>query len=803
MRNWDVFMGLELLVKNMLTSCRAVGELRNPSIRDRHWEQLCTATHVTFSMSDDTTLADLLNLNLHNYEDEVHNIVDKAIKEMAMEKMLRDLDAVWKNLEFKHEVHVRTGFNLLRTSEELIETLEENQASIQNMMVSKYIGYFLEEISTWQKRLSHVDLIISLWMDVQRTWSHLESIFIGSDDIRKQLPTDSERFDDIDKDFKDLMKKMEKTPNVVEATNDPKLAGQLEVIQSQLSLCEKALAEYLETKRLAFPRFYFASSNDLLDILANGHQPIKVSKHLTKLFDSMAKIHLREKGTEEPTKKKGLLGKLGMAKKTEGLKMVIADADPDKIELSKNAFAMSAKDGEYVEFDHDCICEGQVEIWLNRLMSAMRSSIRHYMTIAMAAYEHKARDQWLFDYPAQVSLCGTQIGWTAEVGVAFSKLDEGYESAMKDYYKKQIAQLNNLISLLLGKLTKGDRQKIMTICTIDVHSRDITSKMILAKIETHLAFMWQSQLRHRWDKVVGDCFANICDAEFQYWHEYLGNTPRLVITPLTDRCYITLTQSLHLVMGGSPAGPAGTGKTETTKDLGRALGMMVYVFNCSEQMDYKSCGNIYKGLAQSGAWGCFDEFNRITVEVLSVIAVQVKSIQDAIKEDKKNFDFMGEWIPLTPTVGIFITMNPGYAGRAELPENLKALFRPCAMVVPDLRLICEIMLVAEGFLEARTLSRKFITLYTLCKELLSKQDHYDWGLRAIKSVLVVAGALKRGDPDRPEDQVLMRALRDFNLPKIVADDNPIFLGLISDLFPSLDVPRKRDLDFEKMVKHAG
>ena len=93
-----------------------------------------------------------------------------------------------------------------------------------------------------------------------------------------------------------------------------------------------------------------------------------------------------------------------------------------------------------------------------------------------------------------------------------------------------------------------------------------------------------------------------------------------------------------------------------------------------------------------------------------------------------------------------------YAGRAELPENLKALFRPCAMVVPDLGLICEIMLVAEGFLEARTLSRKFITLYTLCKELLSKQDHYDWGLRAIKSVLVVAGALKRDDPERPEDQ---------------------------------------------------
>lgn len=146
----------------------------------------------------------------------------------------------------------------------------------------------------------------------------------------------------------------------------------------------------------------------------------------------------------------------------------------------------------------------------------------------------------------------------------------------------------------------------------------------------------------------------------------------------------------------------------------------------SEQMDYKSCGNIFKGLSLTGAWGCFDEFNRISVEVLSVVAVQVKSILNAIKAKRERFNFMGETISLIPTIGMFITMNPGYAGRTELPENVKSLFRPCAMVVPDFALICEIMLVAEGFQEARVLSRKFITLYTLCKELLSKQHHYDW-----------------------------------------------------------------------------
>ncbi|XP_044764909.1 dynein beta chain, ciliary [Coccinella septempunctata] len=780
MRSWDTFTGLEATVKNTLTSLKAVGELQNPAIRQRHWNQLMKSTKTLAAlppefttkivMDHNTTLADLLELNLHECEEEVKNIVDKAVKEMSMEKTLRELDATWSSMKFENETHVRTGSKLLKASEELIETLEDNQVQLQNLITSKFIAYFLEEVSAWQNKLSLADQVITIWFEVQRTWIHLESIFMSSEDIRKQLPEDSARFDEIDKDFKELMLKMEKTLNVIEATNTPGLYDSLEKIQQMLILCEKALAVYLETKRLAFPRFYFVSSADLLDVLSNGNQPELVAKHLTKLFDSIAKLNFERNEDES---------------------------------LTKVILGMHAKDGEYVKFDKETDCNGPVEVWLNKIQDSMRSTIRISIGEGVTTYEEKARDSWIFDFPAQVSLCGTQIWWTSEVNIAFARLEEGYDNALRDYYKKQVSQLSILISHLLGDLTKQSRQKIMTICTIDVHSRDVVSKLIQMKVESSSAFQWVSQLRHRWGEAEADCFANICDAQFTYSYEYLGNTPRLVITPLTDRCYITLTQSLHLVMGGGPAGPAGTGKTETTKDLGRALGIMVYVFNCSEQMDYKSCGNIYKGLAQTGAWGCFDEFNRISVEVLSVVAVQVKSVLDAIKNKKVTFDFMGEPISLIPTVGIFITMNPGYAGRTELPENLKALFRPCAMVVPDFELICEIMLVAEGFQEAKILARKFITLYTLCKELLSKQDHYDWGLRAIKSVLVVAGSLKRGDPGRPEEEVLMRALRDFNIPKIVTDDTPVFMGLIGDLFPALEVPRKRDAEFERTVKQAA
>jgi dynein heavy chain len=404
---------------------------------------------------------------------------------------------------------------------------------------------------------------------------------------------------------------------------------------------------------------------------------------------------------------------------------------------------------------------------------------------------------------------------------AFEELEGGAEDAVKKYVETCTARLEGLIRLVQGELSKGDRIKIITVITIDVHNRDVVQALVTKKVENNVDFKWQSQLRYYWAPEDKNVNIRICDFSTVYSFEYVGNCGRLVITPLTDRCYVTLTVALRLMLGGAPAGPAGTGKTETTKDLARGLGLPCYVFNCSDQMNYQTMGDIFKGLAQVGAWGCFDEFNRIEIEVLSVVASQVKTILDAISyyanpvNRSKEFqglpsgtppvkvgmiDFFGANIGLVPTVGLFITMNPGYAGRTELPENLKALFRSCAMIQPDFLPISENMLMAEGFVRARPLSVKFVTLYKLSSELLSKQHHYDWGLRAIKSVLRVAGQLKRGEPEKGEDELLMRALRDFNTPKIPAGDTPIFLRLIADLFMGLEAERRVNESLKEVVQ---
>jgi dynein heavy chain len=352
------------------------------------------------------------------------------------------------------------------------------------------------------------------------------------------------------------------------------------------------------------------------------------------------------------------------------------------------------------------------------------------------------------------------------------------------------------------------RMAVETIVTIHVHQKEIFDEIHADckqhKIKDGNDFSWTKNTRVAWRTEDGEVSLKVTDIEFTYSYEFLGAKERLCITPLTDRCYITLSQALGMLYGGAPAGPAGTGKTETVKDLGRTLGIFVVVTNCSDEHKYRDMAKIFKGVCQSGLWGCFDEFNRISLATLSVVAAQVESITQAKKQDARKFMFPNEEKPivLVKACAYFITMNPGYAGRQELPENLKVLFRSVSMMVPDRRVIIMVKLASVGYSTFVPLAKKFNVLYKLCEEQLSKQRHYDFGLRNILSVLRTAGNSKRQEPPGSDEEMIMaRTLRDMNLSKFVAQDIPLFLSLLRDIFPAqTDIKKKTYKEIEGAIR---
>ena len=210
---------------------------------------------------------------------------------------------------------------------------------------------------------------------------------------------------------------------------------------------------------------------------------------------------------------------------------------------------------------------------------------------------------------------------------------------------------------------------------------------------------------------------------------------------------------------------------------------------------------LFAGYAYTGSWAWLDEFNRINIEVLSFIAQQLITIRNAMLT-KAAFFFDDKEILLNTNMGIFVTMNPGYKGRTELPDNLKVLFRPVSMMIPDYALIAEIMLFSEGFAHAKPLSMKMTKLYKLASEQLSQQKHYDFGMRAVKSVLVMAGQLKRQNQDQSEEKNLIQSMIDSNIPKFIKSDIPLIDAIVKDLFPGLDLPSvSYEVLIEALTKH--
>ncbi|KAK1158695.1 cytoplasmic dynein 1 heavy chain 1 isoform X1 [Acipenser oxyrinchus oxyrinchus] len=798
LRQYASYEYVQRLLKGYMKINMLVIELKSEALKDRHWKQLMKRLHVNWVLSE-LTLGQIWDVDLQRNEAIVKDVLLVAQGEMALEEFLKQIREVWNSYELDL-INYQNKCRLIRGWDDLFNRVREHINSVSAMKLSPYYKVFEEDALSWEDKLNRIMALFDVWIDVQRRWVYLEGIFTGSADIKHLLPVETQRFQSISTEFLALMKKVSKSPLVMDVLNIQGVQRSLERLADLLGKIQKALGEYLERERSSFPRFYFVGDEDLLEIIGNSKNVAKLQKHFKKMFAGVSSIILNEDSTV-------VLG--------------ISSREGEEI-LYKTPVSITEhpKINEWLT-----LVEKEMRVTLAKLLAESVTEVGVFnkgTAIDLAAYI-----DWIDRYQAQIVVLSAQIAWSENVENALNvtaSAGDGDEAPVQAVLCNVQATLNVLADTVLMEQPPIRRRKLEHLITELVHQRDVTRTLIKNKIDNPKSFEWLSQMRFYFDPKQTDVLQQLsiqmANAKFNYGFEYLGVQDKLVQTPLTDRCYLTMTQALEARLGGSPFGPAGTGKTESVKALGHQLGRFVLVFNCDETFDFQAMGRIFVGLCQVGAWGCFDEFNRLEERMLSAVSQQVQFIQVALREhcntgpDRSTktitCELLNKQVKVRSDMAIFITMNPGYAGRSNLPDNLKKLFRSLAMTKPDRQLIAQVMLYSQGFRTAEILAKKIVPFFKLCDEQLSSQSHYDFGLRALKSVLVSAGNVKReriqkikreteergevvdeGDiaENLPEQEILIQSVCETMVPKLVAEDIPLLFSLLSDVFPGVPYHR--------------
>jgi dynein heavy chain 1 len=393
-------------------------------------------------------------------------------------------------------------------------------------------------------------------------------------------------------------------------------------------------------------RFYFVNNEDLVEIIGNSNEPAKIVQHLSKMFAAMSNIDLQRPETES----------------TPG--------GPQQVLM--NALSMGSKEGEVVPFSNTIAVTSQVKEWLGILEREMSVTLAILLDKAQSSIPANDEEvlKWMDTFPCQIIILASQVMWTSSIEQALGSVSDT-AAALQGALAVIESRLKSLSTSVLLDLQPALRKKCEQLLTEMVHQRDVSRQLIASNVASRTDFEWLYHLRFYWqtlkavsrDPAVSNSLNNLTikmsNAEFLYGYEYLGISERLVETPLTERCYLTLTQALHFRMGGNPFGPAGTGKTESVKMLGNQLGRFVLVFNCDSSFDYAAMGRIFAGLCQVGAWGCFDEFNRLEERILSAVSQQILTIQRGLLMHQDAIELLGNSCRLNKDVGIFVTMNPG------------------------------------------------------------------------------------------------------------------------------------------------
>lgn len=780
-RQYSAFETLNNQIKQHLRDCAQLTNLKNSSLKERHWIlifELVALKNISFSSM---TVRDVLEVNFKQYEVVLNNIVAQANGEQVIEEGIEQIRKEWSSVVFE-TFNFEGKCRLIRNWNTIFELCNTSLSTLASMRNSAYHGLFENDRGNLENKLTELLNLLNVWIEVQRQFVYLDGIFGSNSEIKSSLPLESSRFNNISYEFMSLLKKTTSLTLVIDVVSISGIRENMERISDSLVKTRKGLAEYLEKQRKRFPRFYFVGNEDLLELLGGGTKMEQVNPHLKQMFAGISSVTY----------------------------------DPITSEITE----LVSPENEILKLDTpiSLIRSRELTIWLGELENEMKSTLSNRIVEASSAV-NEVFESGTFStdstssiralverFPNQALIVALQVHFAEFVSLLLAAKNLSDATQFYENLAKSLATLTTSSNDALMS------RKLRSLVIEVIHFKDIVHSLSNSD-EFHLSAIWNSQQLFYLDGAA-DPLEKVVIKQgrytFSYGYEYQGVVERLAFTPLVDKCFHAMTQALAQKLGGSPTGPAGTGKTECVKALGHNLGRMVLVFCCDETFDFQSMGRILLGICKSGCWGCFDEFNRLDPKILSALSSEIEHIESGLHLGSQ-VEVSGEILKIHHETGIFITMNPGYVGRNELPENLKRLFRGFSMEKPDKEIISEVILTSFGFANSSELSGILVPFFAELEASVSKQAHYDFGLRALKSILNSCGAAKKEHNDSTDTtetrlselRLALKCLREAIVPKLIKSDEALFDTLVVKYFPGIAPTLLEDSSFLEELKNYG
>ncbi|SBS89777.1 dynein heavy chain, putative, partial [Plasmodium ovale curtisi] len=286
-----------LKLKETIKFISVLSELKKDFIKERHIKEIehnineekesNNEEKITIQIDDNTLTIYFYKLNVMKYHDTISEVIIKAYNEKLIEETIDKFQKHWENIYFKTK-NYKNDIILAYIDDNCIDTIEEHQIILQNCFSSKYFLFFSTELNLWQKKISNIYEVIQLLKDIEKLWAYLQNMYINSEEVKKELPLYSKFFLTINDEYLEMLKQInDNNTKIVDFSNEPGAIDKLEDLKAKLCKSEKPLNEYLDSKRKSFPRFFFISSTDLIDILSNGNNFKLVNTHIQKIFLSI------------------------------------------------------------------------------------------------------------------------------------------------------------------------------------------------------------------------------------------------------------------------------------------------------------------------------------------------------------------------------------------------------------------------------------------------------------------------------------------------------------------------------------